>query len=129
MTEKNDFPAEFYHMAARECLRRAVREFDEDESRMPESLEWFTRCCDVLHADRGSENTSQLSSASLDTFFTDSSQTLDSKPENTESNASLSDSDSSEITSAGSGWPTLSFGNVFDDVSAQTGISLDDIDK
>ena len=55
MPEKNDFPAEFYHMAGRECLRRAVREFDADPTQVPESLGWFMKCCDVIHPDSEQE--------------------------------------------------------------------------
>ena len=126
MPEKNDFPAEFYHMAGRECLRRAVREFDADPSQVPESLGWFMKCCDVLHSDDRQEF-SASTQAYGESF--DYSTPLDSGSSDTTAKSPYSDENSSEFDSTGQGWPTLSFGNVFDDLSAETGINLDDIDK
>lgn len=126
MPEKNDFPAEFYHMAGRECLRRAVREFDADPTQVPESLGWFMKCCDVAHPD-----SEQDFSASTHTYSESSeySPSPESEPSDNAAESFSSGKHSSEFGSTGQGWPTLSFGNVFDDLSTETGINLDDIDK
>lgn len=126
MPEKNDFPAEFYHMAGRECLRRAVREFDADPSQVPESLGWFMKCCDVIHPDNEQEFSDSTQS---DSKSSDYSTALESDSSDNTAGSSSSDENSSEFDSTGQGWPTLSFGNVFDDLSTETGINLDDIDK
>lgn len=126
MPEKNDFPAEFYHMAGRECLRRAVREFDADPTQVPESLGWFMKCCDVIHPDDKQEF-----SASTQEYgeSSDYSATLNFDSSDNTAQSSSSDENSSKFDSTGQGWPTLSFGSVFDDLSTETGINLDDIDK
>lgn len=126
MPEKNDFPAEFYHMAGRECLRRAVREFDADPTQVPESLGWFMKCCDVIHPD-----SEQEFSTSTHTWSESSEYSPATEPNSSDTavESFSSDENSSEFDSTGQGWPTLSFGNVFDDLSAETGINLDDIDK
>lgn len=128
MPEKNDFPAEFYHMAGRECLRRAVREFDEDPSQVPESLGWFMKCCDVIHPDDGQEFSASTQSSYGESSDYSTALEFDSS-DNTAESSSSDESNSSEFESTGQGWPTLSFGNVFDDLSTETGINLDDIDK
>lgn len=126
MPEKNDFPAEFYHMAGRECLRRAVREFDADPTQVPESLGWFMKCCDVIHPDSEQE-------FSTSTHTWSESSEYSPAPESNSSDTAVesfsSDENSSKFDSTEQGWPTLSFGSVFDDLSAESGINLDDIDK
>lgn len=126
MPEKNDFPAEFYHMAGRECLRRAVREFDADPTQVPESLGWFMKCCDVIHPD-----SEQEFSTSMHTWSESSDYSPAPEPNSSDNAAeSFSSSEnSSKFDSTEQGWPTLSFGSVFDDLSAESGINLDDIDK
>lgn len=126
MPEKNDFPAEFYHMAGRECLRRAVREFDADPSQVPGSLGWFMKCCDVIHPDNEQEFSA---SAHIHNEPSEYSTASESNPSDNTAESSPSNKNSSEFDSTGQGWPTLSFGNVFDDLSTETGINLDDIDK
>ena len=127
MPEKNDFLAEFYHMAGRECLRRAVREFDADPSQVPESLGWFMKCCDVIHPDDKQEFSASTQSYSKSSDYSTALESDSS--DNTAESSSSDESNSSEFDSAKQGWPTLSFGNVFDDLSTETGINLDDIDK
>lgn len=126
MPEKNDFPAEFYHMAGRECLRRAVREFDADPTQVPESLGWFMKCCDMIHPDSEQEVSD---SAYTWSESSDHSPAPESDYSDNASESFSSDENSSEFDSTEQGWPTLSFGSVFDDLSTETGINLDDIDK
>lgn len=126
MPEKNDFPAEFYHMAGRECLRRAVREFDADPTQVPESLGWFMKCCDVIHPDSEQEFSDSTHTWSESSEY---SPAPESDPSDSTAESFSSGKNSSEFDSAEQGWPTLSFGSVFDDLSTETGINLDDIDK
>lgn len=126
MPEKNDFPAEFYHMAGRECLRRAVREFDADPTQVPESLGWFMKCCDVIHPDSEQEFSTSAHTWSESSEY---SPAPESNSSDSAAESFFSDGKSSEFDSTEQGWPTLSFGSVFDDLSTETGINLDDIDK